>query len=188
MLSVVIPPDIYPITVGDAAYHMRIITLDTDETEYIQGLIVTATSFAENYMRGIACAEQTLDLSIDQFSDIINLPKNPVKSITYINYIDTDGEEQTLDTSLYSTDILSWPARIMPAYGQSWPAVRDIMNAVTVRFVAGFDTIPENIKSAIRIIVGELYEKREQTQSGYRFHDVNLNAQALLNQTMLYEF
>ncbi len=189
MLSVVTPPASYPITVEEAAYHMRIIAPDADETTYIQGLIATATSLAENYMRGIACVSQTLDLFLDVFPDIIRLPKNPVQSITFVKYFDSNGDEQTLDETLYSIDTESWPARIVPAYEQTWPETRAVLNAITVRFIAGFDTIPDNIKAAIKIIVAELYENREQTsQSIYKLHDVSLNAQALLNQTMLYEF
>ena len=95
----------------------------------------------------------------------IILPMSPVQAITSIKYIDANGVQQTLDPSQYKLDNVSEPARIVPAYGVSWPAARNEINSVEVTYVAGFGdntAVPEGIKSWIKIRIGTLYENREE--------------------------
>lgn len=86
----------------------------------------------------------------------------------------TDGggtDAQTLtaatqndESTLYNVDATSEPARIEPVEAQTWPSTLDIVNAVTVDFVAGYgaaSAVPENAKSAIKMMVADSYEHRE---------------------------
>jgi hypothetical protein len=70
---------------------------------------------------------------------------------------------------LYRTDIpagpTAGPARLTPIYGGSWPQTQDVINAFTVRFTAGYGTtaasVPYDVKAAIKLLIGHLYENRE---------------------------
>ena len=91
---------------------------------------------------------------------LIRLPLGKVSSVTHLKYTDANGALQTLSASTdYQTDLYSQPARIMPAYGASWPTVRaDTFNVVTARFVAGYGSaatdVPGPIREAILLAVG----------------------------------
>lgn len=97
----------------------------------------------------------------------IKIPLSPLQSVTSVTYIDENGDTQTLDPSLYTVDTISIPSRIMPAFDQVWPTTQWVMNAVKIRGVFGFgdnaSDIPGRIKAAMLLIIGHLYENREQT-------------------------
>lgn len=131
---------------------------------------------------GRALCTQTWDLYLDRFpragdrlfapdaeAEAIVVPLPPLQSVTSITYVATDGTSTTLSSSLYSVDIVSEPGRIVPAYGQTWPSTRDQVNAVIVRFVAGYGTaaqVPEGIKTYIKAMVAHLYAHREPVRDG----------------------
>ena len=65
-----------------------------------------------------------------------------------------------LNALLYAVDTDSEPGLVVPAYGESWPSARDEVNAVRVRFVAGYgdaSDVPAAIKTWIKMRVGTLY-------------------------------
>jgi uncharacterized phiE125 gp8 family phage protein len=96
----------------------------------------------------------------------IDIPWPATASVTSITYVDVNGNQQTLDPSLYSVDLTSEPARIVPAAGSYWPSLMTyIPGSVIITFVAGsygdgllIDTCPETIKAAIKMIVARLYQ------------------------------
>jgi uncharacterized phiE125 gp8 family phage protein len=95
--------------------------------------------------------------------------------VTHIKYTDTDGALQTLSSSRYVVDTACKPGRIIPAYNDYWPSTRDIPNAVTVRFVAGWLTpedVPEPLKHALKIQALTLYEHREEFVIGESFDEL----------------
>jgi uncharacterized phiE125 gp8 family phage protein len=67
-------------------------------------------------------------------------------------------------------DLKSEPGRVEPAYGLSWPDTLDTLNAVVVRFVAGYGgdetKVPEGIKRGFLLRIGDLYEHRESVNIG----------------------
>lgn len=95
----------------------------------------------------------------------IYVPKCPIQSIDSIKYYDQTGTLQTLDPSAYITDLVSEPARIMPAPNTAWPATYNMPNAVQVAFTAGYGasgtSVPAEIKHWILMTVATLYENRE---------------------------
>ena len=160
-LTLIIPASEEPITTEEAkaSPSLRVSTA-TDDTD-IGMLITAARKMAETYTLH-ALVLQTWELVLDGFpTGGIVVPMPPLSSVESVKYIDTDGTEQTLDSLLYAVDTDSIPGLIVPAYGETWPTTRDEINAVRVRFVAGFgdaDDVPEDIKSWIKIMVGTLYD------------------------------
>lgn len=95
----------------------------------------------------------------------IYLPLPPLVSVDSIKYIDQDGTQQTLANTEYLVDLVSEPARVMPAYGKTWPGTRNQIAAVEVTFTCGYGAaaaVPEGIKSWIKLRIGSLYEHREE--------------------------
>jgi len=156
------PAGAEPITPEDAKLWLR---LDhTTEDTLLHSLIQMVREQVEE--RGIAVITQTWDLRLDRFPSVIRIPKTPVEEVSSINYIDVNGDTQLLAESGYTVDIQSTPARIVPAYGTSWPNTRSEPNAVTVRFVAGYGLgatpgeIPERILQAMRLALTTAYTMR----------------------------
>lgn len=164
-LSLVTAPTIEPITVDEAKDWARI----TDDTEdaVVERLITAARGFVEE-ITGRALITQTWDYYLDAFPcglGTIDVPRPRLQSVTFVKYTDEDGVVQTLDAAEYTVDTKREPARIVPAYGESWPSIRDVPNAVQVRFVAGYGaaavSVPEQLRHAIGVLVATMYEQRE---------------------------
>ena len=93
------------------------------------------------------------------------MPKPPLQSVTSIKHFDNDGVEQTIPSTDYIVDTASIQGRITPTNDKFWPITETRINAVTVRFVAGFGSlttdIPQSISVAILQLVSDMYEHRE---------------------------
>lgn len=155
-LSLYTAPVGEPVSLDEAKQHLRVDT--DDENGEIDGCIAAAREYVETFTQR-PLLTQTWDLKLDAFpcGEAIVLPLPPVSAVSSISYIATDGTTTTWSSSLYDTDLPAGPkaqrARITPAYGQSYPSTRDVMNAVTVRFVCGYGTagaVPELIKVAMK--------------------------------------
>jgi uncharacterized phiE125 gp8 family phage protein len=172
-----------PITLAQAKEHLRA-TDSTSEDALIATLIRAARQRVENYTWR-RLITQTVDYTLDEFcssDEVIELPCAPVQSVTHVKYYDTAGVEQTLLSTLYQVDSKSEPARIAPAYAQTWPTIREQLNAVTIRVVCGYGlaaAVPSVIKAAMLLIIGHLYEHREEVGDFETFEVPNA-ADALL--------
>jgi uncharacterized phiE125 gp8 family phage protein len=97
--------------------------------------------------------------------------------------VDTGGTSTVQTSTDYTVDIKSTPGRIYPAYSKSWPATRWQRNAVTVRYVAGYGlpaAVPEGIKAAMKLLIGNWYEQREANIVGTIIGTVPLAVESLL--------
>lgn len=156
-----------PLTLDEAKEHLRVDF--TDDDALIHGLIDAATQHVED-VTSRALVTQTWTLRGDRFptSGEVVLPRPPLQSVSSITYIDTSGASQTLATSEYDVHTDTLPGRITRAYNVTWPSVRAQPNAVTITYVAGWTegAVPEALKSALKLIVGDLYRNREDTITG----------------------
>lgn len=165
-----------PVTLQEAQAFMRVTTSEEDALIEDQ-LIPAAREWCEEWT-GRQFVSATYDLSLDRFPtdeypwderrttyrpDAIRVPRPPLSSVTSITYMDEDGTSQTLSASLYRVDTKSIVGEITPAYGEVWPDTYDTTNAVTVRFVCGYSTVPASIKQAVLIVCQTMYENREET-------------------------
>lgn len=95
----------------------------------------------------------------------IYLPKAPLIRVVSVEYVDPTGVTQTLDAAAYKVDSFSQPARLVPAYGTTWPGARNEINAVIVTYECGYGTAPTDVPQPIRqwmyLRIGALYENRE---------------------------
>ncbi len=134
-LTLVSPPTAEPVSLTEAKNHLRVTVADEDDL--ISLYIKTSRHHVEAYTRR-SLIVQSHDWTLDGFENLLRLPRSPLRSVTHIKYLDGNGTEQTLATSVYTVDKASNPGRIALAYGQTWPATRDTLNAVTVRFKSGY--------------------------------------------------
>ena len=159
----------YTDNIADASLGVGAPTTNTTGDPLLIMLIQAARQHAEQELRRYLIT-QTLDAYFHEFPDAdddahlrFNLP--PLQSVTSITYLDIDGVTQTLAASQYVVDAVSRPARIEPAYGVVWPASREQMNAVKVRFVAGYgaaSAVPACIKNWMLMRIKTLWDQRDQ--------------------------
>lgn len=174
-LELVEPPTTEPITVTEVLTdHLRSPNVD-EEQPYAERLLKTARIMAERSTRR-ALMPQTWDLVMDGFPyPEILVPRPPLIEIVSITYVDADGVEQTLDAADYQVSAPKGPragrGRIRPAYGKTWPSTRAQMDAVTVTFEAGYESVgspaspdvPDDIIQGMLLVVGELYKQRSES-------------------------
>ncbi|MBE3101473.1 MAG: phage head-tail connector protein [Firmicutes bacterium] len=149
------------ITLAEMKEHLRIVT--TDDDNYITELILACTKAAE-YFQNRSYLQQTRIMKFDAFPDVIRPNYPPLISVDSIQYVDTAGTTQTLDSANYTVDTTLEPGRIIPAYGLTWPSTRDHINAVTLTYQAGYgaaSSVPAVVKWAVRLLVAHFYEHRE---------------------------
>lgn len=173
--KVITPPTTEPITLAEARTHLRIepfgSPLEHPDDTYITTNITMAREFCEQYLER-ALSTQTIRMVVDNFNSEIYLPNAPIQSVDSITYVDVNGVTQTLAPTVYELD--AYDNKIRLQYGQVYPAVRSQEDAVTVTFTAGYtngtspDTYPTPapIKAAMLLIIGNLYENRQQDVLG----------------------
>ena len=159
-------PAIEPITLTEAKLHLRVD--GTDDDALITSLLKSAREWCELY-QSRAYIEQSITAKLDCFADTIVMPMTPLISVTSIKYIDTNGIQQTLAASYYNVDTTSEPGKITLAYNMSWPTIRDQHHAIEIIYKAGYGDevgdVPEKIKAAIKLLLGHLYEHREDVST-----------------------
>lgn len=155
-----------PITLAEAKAHLRIDS--NDENDYINGLIAAAREMAEAYTAR-AFVTSTFTMKLDDFPDgegAIRLPRTPLGSVTSIQYIDANGSTQTLSTDIYEVISDDTQASIVLKPQRVWPSAQfEKYHAVTITFTAGYgashSSVPQAARSAMFLIIGNLFENRE---------------------------
>lgn len=181
-------PATEPVTTAEAKTHLRV--TDSNSDTYIDTLIATARLACERETNR-AFITQTWVLRLDSFPDVIRLRKCPVISVSSIAYVDSNGDSQTLSSSLYQVDTSTEPARIIPAYGQTWPTTRSQINAVTVTFTCGYggaSSVPVAIKHAIKLLISHWFEVREPVVMGTIVASLPMSVQYLLDPYKFVQF
>lgn len=189
-----------PVTLAEAKTHLRVDT--TEEDDRITGILGAATAHVDGYagVLGRPLITQTWALKLERFpryafirsdlragrpiDDRIRLPLPPVQSVSSITYVDPDGATQTWAAAKYQLVAKETRPHVVPAYGETWPTTRDVPEAVTVTFVAGYgdDTtdVPEPIRQAILLLAGHWYQHREAVATGVVVNEVKMAVDALL--------
>lgn len=182
-----------PVTLAEAKAHLGVDIANDDEM--ITSFIGAATQEAEHIMQR-AVMPQTWQLTLDSFqpnqrywlaargSRSIALDRPPVTAITSIQYVDTSGVTQTLDPSAYRLLKHEYRAAVVPVFGLEWPSTRQQADAVQITFSAGYadaSSVPELIKTWIKLRVGTLYENREMFVVDTRIAFVDLPFDGLLD-------
>ena len=143
----------------------------SDRDELITGLIAAAQAELDGPKGwvGISVAQQSVEVSFDEFCDGMQLPGGPIIAPVTLTYLDNNGVEQTLDDQVYA---LLTDDRIALQPTQSWPSIYSRAEAVKAAYDVGIadDDDPRIalMQTAIKLHVrmtldGEDPEKRRET-------------------------
>lgn len=107
---------------------------------------------------------QTWLLTLDAFSDAIELPRGPVLGIETFSYLDSEGNSLAVSGEVYATDLVSVPQWVVRLAEEAWPSdVLDGVNAVSIEFAAGYDadTLPASLRRAVLTLAAAWFQDRE---------------------------
>jgi uncharacterized phiE125 gp8 family phage protein len=145
-----VAPVTEPITLAEAKEYARI-DGSTEDT-LITSLIKVARLHCETYM-GKAIIRKTVTIDSFSFPYQWQIPYGPLVSasdITKVVTIDQNNVETALN---YQVNIGSFPKIAITSGDQSFK--------FKMVYTAGFTTVPEDIKLAVKMMVNTLYERRE---------------------------
>lgn len=157
-----------PVTLAEAKAWAKVEISDDDDL--ITALITTATTWMERATNRKFIDAADLVERFDRFFNEMQLPLSPLDSVTTVQYIDSNGDLQTLSNTVYDVDTSVEPGVVRLGFNQVWPITRTTPNAVIITYKVGYgataaDT-PEELKSAIKMLVAHWYEHREAATDG----------------------
>lgn len=166
-LRLITAPVAEPVSIFTAKEHLRLDANATDDG-LVADMLRAARETVEGHT-GRVLMPQTWQLRLSAFPDAIRIATAPLISVTQLQIVDADGAEVVVAADQYQVEAptgpRAGPARVLPAYGVSWPATRaGTLGAVRVTFQAGYASaaaVPYPLKAAIMLILAELYEQRE---------------------------
>lgn len=159
-IRVVVDPTFYAATLADLKLQARVTS--SAEDALLNIYLAAATQIAEHECNRSICT-QTLELSLDQFVDEIELPRPVVQSIQSVQFVDEAGVLQTINPADYVLDNRSeMDCWLLPAVGKAWPATRQEINSVRIRYIAGWAQadVPKAIQQWVLLQAVQLYENR----------------------------
>ena len=165
-LTLITAPTVEPVSLTEAKNHLRV-DISDDDTLIKSKIMAVRQVFEEQY--GVAFIDQTWELYMDAFpGGDLAIPKWPLASVTSIKYTDEDSNQSTVSSDDYLVDIYNKPGKVVLKSSASWPSdTLQEVNGVVVRFVAGYGAagsdVPEPIRQAVLLVVGDAYENREDT-------------------------
>lgn len=152
-LQLIAPAGERPVSVEQAKLWCRID--GDDEDELLADLVLAATNFVEEWL-GRSLLTQSWALTLDAFGDQILLPRGPVQEITEVGYSDAAGADQVLSDNTYTLDAASDPQWLVRNSAAGWPATQAAINAVRIRYSAGFGNNAAAVPGAIRVAIKQL--------------------------------
>ena len=133
-----------PVTLSEAKAWIKVADSYTDDDTIITALITAARQMLEEYLT-ISIASKTYTIVLKNLLGDMELPYGPIVSVT--SATDRDGETLTADTDY----ILE---------GEEYKRLITVTDYIKFVDVAGFTTVPEALKLAIKMQVGYMYEHR----------------------------
>ncbi len=137
--SLLLGPAVEPIHLDEAKAHVRV--EHATEDSLIAACIAAARAAAE-HRTGRALVAQRWRFTADGWPwdacrERLVVPISPLVDVAAITYLDTLGDRQTLDPATYQVvpdELTGW---IQPAWGESWPALREQPDSVRVDAIVG---------------------------------------------------
>ena len=180
--QVVTPASTYPVSLTEAKAHLKV-DITTDDT-LITNLIIASTQLSEEYTNRFFI-NTVINQTCTTFLDLKSLFKSKVISVTHVKYYDSNNVLQTLDAADYVVNKQFEPCQINAAVDFSFPDIADRIDAVECKYSVGYGTaasdVPNAIKQAILLTIGNYYANRESVIIGRITSELPQSALWLLN-------
>jgi uncharacterized phiE125 gp8 family phage protein len=164
--QVITPASTYPVSLTEAKSHLKVDT--TADDTYIESIIKAATQLSEEYTNRFFI-DTVIEQYASSFAELQTLFKSKVSAVAHVKYYDSDNSLQTLSATVYDTQLNYEPSQIQLADNQSFPSITKRNDAVLVRYTVGYGAasdVPEIIKQAILLTIGNFYQNRNSVVIG----------------------
>lgn len=162
-----VDPTALPVSLQEIRAHTRVTNHDDDAN--LKTYMEEATEYIEDLSRKQLITQTWRVTGYNWPGSIIELPKRPLVSVTTVKYTDSAGDQQTVDSGLYTVDTDATPGRIILNHNETWPSNRGHTNDIEITFVCGFgdegSDVPPGLKHAIKMMVAYRNENREAVTS-----------------------
>jgi len=179
--QVITPASTYPVTLTEAKSHLKVDT--TADDTYITSIIKAATQLSEEYTNRFFI-DTVIDQTCSDFAQLQTLFKSKVSAVAHVKYYDNDNSLQTLSATIYDTQLQYEPSQIQLAENQSFPSITKRNDAVVARYTVGYGSasdVPEIIKQAILLTIGNFYQNRNSVVIGRIATELPQNSKWLLD-------
>lgn len=185
--TVVLAPAVTPVSIDDVKN--QIIFEADDYDAKITGLIAAATALVEGYT-GLSLITRTYKGWLDYWPtrqrgasvgspggqwagngiqgwrpSVLELPRPPLQSVTYIKTYDDSDVATTMDPATYFVDPNGIVGRIATRNNVTWPTPARTANGIEIEWVAGFgdtsEAVPGDFKHAILLLCSHWIEHTE---------------------------
>jgi uncharacterized phiE125 gp8 family phage protein len=179
--QVVTPASTYPVSLTEAKAHLKV-DINTDDT-LITNLIIASTQLSEEYTNRFFI-NTIINQTCTTFLDLKSLFKSKVVSVTHVKYYDSDNTLQTLDAANYVVNNQFEPCQINLVVDGSFPDIADRIDAIECKYIVGYGAasdVPNAIKQAILLTIGNWYANRESVITGRTSTELAQSSLWLLN-------
>jgi len=180
--QVITPASTYPVSLTEAKSHLKVDT--TADDTYIESIIKAATQLSEEYTNRFFI-DTVIEQTCSSFADLQTLFKSKVSSVVTVRYYDNDNSLQTLNPTIYNALLNYEPSQIQLADGQSFPSITKRNDAVVARYTVGYGAaasdVPDVIKQAILLTIGNFYQNRNSVVIGRIATELPMNVKWLLD-------
>ena len=179
--QVITPASTYPVSLTEAKLHLKV-DITTDDT-LITNLIVAATQVSEEYTNRFFI-NTVVNQTCSDFKELSELFKSKVSAVTHVKYYDSDNAQQTWASSNYVVNKEYEPCQINLVVDGSYPNIADRIDAVECRYTVGYGAasdVPDVIKQAILLTLGNWYENRMSVITGRTTTEMPQSAKWLLD-------
>jgi uncharacterized phiE125 gp8 family phage protein len=148
-----------PVTLAEVKTHLRIPSAFTIDDDYLTSLIDTAARVAEAISNRIFI-QRSITTFRDCFTAEIELRRSPFVSLTTFKYY-SDDELIDVPTEDYYINLSNDYSSILLKHQRIYPTDIDIRRqAIAIEFIAGYSTLPNDLKIALLNHIAWLYENR----------------------------
>jgi uncharacterized phiE125 gp8 family phage protein len=159
---VIVPPATLAVSMDAARRQARVDVgpdgkseLDDDIIQAVQAYTAKAEEITSR-----AFIHQTLQITLDRFSESICLDRTPLVEVLSVRFRDPEGVWQTLDPQYYDVDADGAPGWIVPAPGKAWPATAERIGSVKVQYRSGYGPTEASVPAVAKeYILVQLQQK-----------------------------
>lgn len=206
-LKVTTGPASEPVDTADVKEWLRIESDVTEDDTLLDNLISASRSWIEGYIETKLITQtvtQTLDnwprsreyvdpLPSEGHIDTVLAPERawvelmgrPVQSITAIYTYDDSGTQSEWSSANYDLSNTGDRARVLPKNGIAWPSATRNYDAIEIVYVVGYGAsgsdVPQDILTAMRMMIAHWYENRESVVMGIMPNTLEMGVKSLLS-------
>lgn len=166
--------------------HLRLEVDETDE-DTLLGLIRSAATRYVETICNMSFLPRSVTVSFSRWpcrNEDFKFPIRPIRSILAVRYNDPSGNTVVMPPADYRFRALKTGGMLAPLYDQAWPDHLDDRYPVDVDMEVGFlpdnplappaewtfSAVPDELKYAILLTVGDMYENRESQAVSTRIY------------------